>query len=187
MEIVKTKIQGVFVLNSERFCDDRGFFSESWNKKTFENIGIKDAFVQDNHSFSIKAGTLRGLHFQYPPLAQAKLVRCGRGEFLDVVVDIRNGSPTYGQWVGEKLSFENGRQLFVPEGFLHGFITTVCDTEIIYKCSNFYNPAAEGIVAFNDPDLNIDWKTPQKSLHVSLKDRVSVYLRDIKNPFKYEG
>lgn len=103
------------------------------------------------------------------------------------MVDIRLGSPTFGYWVSEVLSFENENQLFIPEGFLNVFFTTFSQAEIIYKCHNFYNPATEFIVAFNDPDLNIDWKTPQKSLHVSLKDRVSVYLRDIKNPFKYEG
>ena len=187
MEVTQTGIPDVLIIKPERYVDDRGFFSESWNKKTFEGIGIFDHFVQDNHSLSETAGTLRGLHFQYPPVAQAKLVRCGRGSLLDVAVDIRLGSPTFGHWVSEVLSFENGKQLFIPEGFLHGFVTICAQTEIIYKCSNFYNPAAEGIVAFNDPDLSIDWTIPKKSLHVSVKDRVSVYLRDIKNPFKYEG
>ena len=116
MEIKETKIPGVFIIYPRRFSDDRGFFSECWSKRTLEQVGIKCDFVQDNHSFSKKVRTLRGLHFQYLPFAQVKLVRCGRGSFLDVMADIRVDSPTFGQWVSEELSFETGKQLFVPEG-----------------------------------------------------------------------
>ena len=178
MKIIKTKIPGVLVIDKKRFYDDRGFFCESWSKREFKEHGIDNEFVQDNHSFSAKAGTLRGLHFQYPPAAQAKLVRCGRGEFLDVVVDIRSGSPTFGRWISEVLSFENGKQLFVPEGFLHGFITRVDQTEIIYKCSSFYAPELEGLIKFNDPDLNIPW--PIDDPNLSDKDANAKKLVDLK-------
>jgi dTDP-4-dehydrorhamnose 3,5-epimerase len=187
VKIVKTKIPDVLIIWPKRFDDNRGFFSESWNKKALERIGITHKFVQDNHSFSHRAGTLRGLHFQYPPAAQAKLVRCGRGAFLDVVVDIRRGSPTYGEWVSEVLSFENGAQLFVPEGFLHGFVTQVDETEIIYKCSNYYTPDLEGFVAYNDPHININWGPAYKDILLSNKDSASIMLKDIQNPFCYES
>ena len=186
MDIKETKIPGVFIVYPRRFSDDRGFFSESWSKRTLEQVGIKCDFVQDNHSFSKKVGTLRGLHFQYPPFAQAKLVRCGRGAFLDVVVDIRVGSPTFGQWVSEELSFENGKQLFVPEGFLHGFVTNVIETEIVYKCNNYYSPEHEGVVDFNDPGINIDWGLDLKVVITSSKDKISKSFLDIISPFKFE-
>ena len=187
MKVSKTKIHDVLVLDPGRFYDNRGFFSETWSQRTFEKVGIKNDFVQDNHSFSLKAGTLRGLHFQHPPAAQAKLVRCGKGEFLDVVVDIRKGSPTFGDWLSEKLSFDNGKQLFVPEGFLHGFVTLTDETEIIYKCSNFYNPKLEGFVTFNEPDININWGLEEKDMSLSSKDQNSVLLKDIESPFYFEG
>ena len=186
MQVIKTKIRDVLILDPNRFYDERGFFSESWNQKVFAKAGLNIDFVQDNHSFSTKLGTLRGLHFQYPPAAQAKLVRCGRGEFLDVIVDIRKGSPTFGCWLSEILSFKNGRQLFVPEGFLHGFVTLTDETEIIYKCSNFYTPELEGFVAFNDPDININWGFPEKAISLSSKDSDSVLLKDIESPFCFE-
>jgi dTDP-4-dehydrorhamnose 3,5-epimerase len=186
MDIKETKIPGVFIVYPRRFSDDRGFFSESWSKRTLEQVGIKCDFVQDNHSFSKKVGTLRGLHFQYPPFAQAKLVRCGRGAFLDVVVDIRVGSPTFGHWVSEELSFENGKQLFVPEGFLHGFVTKVIETEIVYKCNNYYSPEHEGVVDFNDPGINIDWGLDLKVVTTSSKDKISKSFLDIISPFKFE-
>ena len=170
MEVTRTKIPDVLVLKPKRFTDGRGFFSESWNKQSLEKINIMDEFVQDNHSFSLKAGTLRGLHFQYPPAAQVKLVRCGRGAFLDVVVDIRKGSPTFGEWVSELLSFENGKQLFVPEGFLHGFVTLEDGTIFSYKCDNAYNKEAELGVTYNDKDLNINWKIPSVDIILSEKD-----------------
>jgi dTDP-4-dehydrorhamnose 3,5-epimerase len=137
VKITETALPGVLLLEPARFGDDRGFFSESWNRQRMAENGIQIDFVQDNHSLSRQVGTVRGLHFQSPPHAQAKLVRCGRGSLFDVAVDIRKGSPTYGQWVGYELSFQNGRQLLVPEGVLHGFITRSPDTEIIYKCSDY--------------------------------------------------
>ena len=136
MKITQTALPGVLLLHPRRFEDPRGFFSESWNRQTLAAQGISTDFVQDNHSLSKATGTVRGLHFQAPPHAQAKLVRCGRGSLFDVAVDIRKGSPTYGQWVGYELSFDNGLQLLIPEGFAHGFVTRAPDTEIIYKCSD---------------------------------------------------
>jgi dTDP-4-dehydrorhamnose 3,5-epimerase len=131
MKVTPTALPDVLVIEPARHGDSRGFFSESWNKARLQEHGLTVDFVQDNHSLSSAVGTVRGLHFQAPPNAQAKLVRCGRGVLFDVAVDIRKGSPTYGQWVGEELSFENGKQLFIPEGFAHGFITRTPDTEII--------------------------------------------------------
>ena len=140
MQIEPTALAGVLVLTPARHGDARGFFSESWNRKTLREAGVDlPEFVQDNHSLSAATGTLRGLHFQAPPHAQGKLVRCVRGRLLDVAVDVRLGSPTYGQWVGVELSYENGRQLWVPPGFLHGFVTREPDTEIVYKCTAHYD------------------------------------------------
>ena len=137
MQIDKTPLPGVLIIVPKRIGDARGFFSESWNRKTLQAAGLDlPEFVQDNHSMSAAAGTLRGLHFQSPPHAQGKLVRCGRGRLFDVAVDIRKGSPSYGQWYGAELSFENARQLWIPAGFLHGFVTREPDTDIIYKCSD---------------------------------------------------
>ena len=137
MQVTQTALPGVLLLKPARFGDVRGFFSESWNRKTLAEHGITLDFVQDNHSLSAAVGTVRGLHFQAPPHAQDKLVRCGRGALFDVAVDIRKGSPTYGQWVGYDLTAENGLQLLIPKGFLHGFATRAPDTEIIYKCTEY--------------------------------------------------
>ena len=144
MKIEQTSLPGVVVLTPARFGDSRGFFSESWNRKRMAEAGFDIHFVQDNHSFSAQVETLRGLHFQSPPHAQAKLVRCGRGRLFDVAVDIRRGSPTWGRWFGVDLSFDNGRQMLIPEGFLHGFVTREPETEIIYKCSDYYAPSHSG-------------------------------------------
>lgn len=157
MDVFETELPGVVVLTPARYGDDRGFFSESWNKERLAEAGLAYDFVQDNHSISAKVGTLRGLHFQAPPHAQAKLVRCGRGALYDVAVDIRAGSPTFGKWVGVELSYENGKQLMIPEGFLHGFATRAPDTEIIYKCTDYYAPEADGAVRWDDPEIGIDW------------------------------
>ena len=136
-KFIKKSLFGVIEITPERHTDQRGFFSELLNHNELKNYGLDIEFVQENHSLSIHSGTVRGLHFQAPPFAQAKLVRCGRGKFLDVAVDIRLGSNTYGQWLIEELTFKNGKQLYIPEGFLHGFITLEPNSEIIYKCSNF--------------------------------------------------
>lgn len=176
------------MLTPARFGDARGFFSESWNRKTLAAQGITLDFVQDNHSLSAQIGTIRGLHFQSPPHAQAKLVRCGRGCLFDVVVDIRRGSPTYGHWLGEELSDQNGRQLLIPAGFLHGFITRAPDTEIIYKCTDYYARTCDGAVRFDDPDIGIDWGLPAGVAPIlSDKDATAPLLRDLDTPFVFEG
>ena len=188
VQITTTKLPGVLILTPARFGDARGFFSESWNRKTLAAQGITLDFVQDNHSLSAQIGTIRGLHFQSPPHAQAKLVRCGRGCLFDVVVDIRRGSPTYGHWLGAELSAENGQQILVPAGFLHGFITRAPDTEIIYKCTDYYAPACDGAVRFDDPDIGIDWGLPAGVAPVlSDKDAGAPLLRDLDSPFIFEG
>jgi dTDP-4-dehydrorhamnose 3,5-epimerase len=188
VRIEKTHLPGVLILTPARFGDARGFFSESWNRKTLESHGIALDFVQDNHSVSAQVGTVRGLHFQSPPHAQAKLVRCGKGRLFDVAVDIRRGSPTYGQWIGEELSFENGKQLLIPAGFLHGFVTREPDTEINYKCTDYYAPECDGAVRYDDPDIGIDWGLPEGVTPLlSDKDAKALWLRDFETPFVYEG
>lgn len=187
MEIQATKIPDVFILTPSRFADDRGFFSESWNSATMAKHGFHVNFVQDNHSFSKSRGTIRGLHYQSPPHAQAKLVRCSRGRLLDVAVDIRNGSPTFGRWISEELTFENGKQLMIPIGFLHGFMTLEPDTEIVYKCSDHYAPQYDGVIRFDDPDIGIDWGMDRGDLILSARDKAGPRLRDVTSPFDYLG
>ena len=187
MLIERTYLSEVLVIIPPRFRDGRGFFAESWNAKRQSDAGIDLNFVQDNHSMSTQVGTVRGLHFQAPPHAQAKLVRCGRGCLFDVAVDIRRGSPTFGQWVGEELSFENGKQLLIPAGFLHGFVTRQPDTEIIYKCSDYYSPECDGALRFDDPDIGIDWGLNGAKAMLSDKDSAAPFLKDFDTPFTYEG
>jgi dTDP-4-dehydrorhamnose 3,5-epimerase len=184
MQVIDTPLSGVKVIIPPRFGDDRGFFSETWNRSRMMDAGLDYDFVQDNHSISSSPGTLRGLHMQTPPHAQAKLVRCGRGSLLDVAVGIRKGSPTYGQWVAEELSFENSKQLLIPAGFLHGFITRAPDTEIIYKCSDFYAPDCDRAVRFDDPDIGIDWDLGTDPV-LSDKDANAPLFADLDNPFVY--
>lgn len=184
MQVEKTRLEGVLLLTPRRFGDARGFFSESWSQRAMTEAGLEYTWVQDNHSLSSKAGTLRGLHFQAPPHAQDKLVRCGRGALFDVAVDIRRGSPTYGQWVGQELSFENGRQMLVPKGFLHGFVTLLPDTEIIYKCSDYYAPDCDGAVRFDS--LGIDWNSPVSEPVLSEKDAAAQGFSDFQSPFVWE-
>ena len=184
MKVTATVLPDVLLIEPARFGDNRGFFSESWNKERMAEHGISVDFVQDNHSLSSAAGTVRGLHFQAPPNAQAKLVRCGRGLLFDVAVDIRKGSPTYGQWVGEELSFENGKQLFIPEGFANGFITRTPDTEIIYKCNAYYAPESDGAILWNS--CGIDWGfngTPE----LSAKDANAPSFTSFDSPFTWEA
>lgn len=187
MQVEKTELPGVLTLTPRRFGDARGWFSEVWNKESFSANGINTEFVQDNHSYSRDVGTVRGLHFQSPPHAQAKLVRCGRGRVFDVAVDIRKGSPTYGKWVGVELSAENGKQLLIPTGFLHGFVTREPDSELLYKCSDLYAPDCDGAVRFDDPDIHIDWGIEAGSAILSDKDRNAPLLRDFATPFVYEA
>lgn len=184
MDIQKTALSGVLLITPARFGDHRGFFSESWNRKRMEEAVLDIDFVQDNHSLSRDVGTIRGLHFQSPPHAQGKLVRCGRGALFDVAVDVRKGSPTYGQWIGEELSFENGRQLWIPAGFLHGFITREPDTEIIYKCTDHYAPDCDGAVRWDS--CGIDWGFDGAPI-LSPKDEAAQTLADFDSPFVYEG
>lgn len=187
MEIERTALSGVVVLTPRRFGDNRGFFSESYSAKALAEHGIDTVFVQDNHSLSMTPGTIRGLHFQKPPHAQDKLVRCGRGCLFDVAVDIRKGSPTYGKWFGTELSFENGRQLLIPAGFAHGFVTRVPETEIVYKCSDYYHPETEGALIWNDPDIGITWEMGNLEPVLSAKDAVAGRLADLDSPFIWEG
>ncbi len=184
MQIEETALEGVLLITPNRFGDNRGFFSESWNRQRMQDAGVDLDFVQDNHSLSREPGTIRGLHFQAPPHAQAKLVRCGRGLLFDVAVDIRKGSPTYGQWVGYELSFENGRQLLIPAGFLHGFVTRSPDTEIIYKCSDYYAPECDGAVHWNS--CGIDWGDMETPV-LSEKDMAAPRLAEFDSPFTYKG
>lgn len=184
MQIETTRLPGVLVLTPARFGDARGFFSESWNRRTLEKAGLDlPEFVQDNHSISHKTGTLRGLHYQSPPHAQGKLVRCGRGSLFDVAVDARLGSPTYGQWFGTELSFENGRQLWVPAGCLHGFVTREPDTEVVYKCTDFFDASSDGAVRWDS--LGIDWGVDEPVL--SDKDSRAPAFADWTSPFRWES
>ncbi|WP_164885819.1 dTDP-4-dehydrorhamnose 3,5-epimerase [Paenirhodobacter populi] len=182
--IESTALPGVVVITPPRFGDHRGFFSESWNKKKLEAAGLfLPEFVQDNHSLSREAGTVRGLHFQSPPHAQGKLVRCGRGRVFDVAVDARRGSPTYGQWVGEELSFDNGRQLWIPAGFLHGFMTLEADCELVYKCTDHYAPECDGAVKWDS--CGIAWPIDDLTPVISDKDAKAQPFADFDSPFTW--
>lgn len=169
----------------DRHGDARGFFSEVFKDSAWMAGGIEVAFVQDNHSFSRDAGVLRGLHFQTPPFAQAKLVRVTRGAVFDVAVDIRKGSPTFAQWVGVELTAEAGNQLFVPAGFAHGFVTLTPDTDFLYKVSNVYSKDHDRSVRFDDPDIAIKWPLPFEALTLSEKDSAAPHLAEIETGFDY--
>lgn len=176
----------VKLLRPRRHGDARGWFTETYNRDTFATLGITATFVQDNHSLSAPAFTLRGLHFQTPPHGQDKLVRCIRGRIFDVAVDVRDGSPTCGQWVGAELSAENGNQLFIPVGFAHGFLTLEPDCEVVYKCSDTYAPQADGGIAWDS--VGIDWPLPAGTIpELSDKDRHQPMLGDFESPFAYDG
>lgn len=179
MEVVKTLIEGVVIIEPHLLKDERGYFFESFNQREFEEKVCKTTFVQDNESKS-SYGVIRGLHFQKPPFAQSKLVRVVKGAVLDVAVDIRKGSPTFGQHVAVELTEENYRQFFIPRGFAHGF--SVLSDEVIfqYKCDNFYAPECEGAIAWDDPDLRIDWKIPAGKILLSDKDGKHPKLRDVR-------
>ncbi|MFN3280152.1 MAG: dTDP-4-dehydrorhamnose 3,5-epimerase [Tabrizicola sp.] len=185
MDLVPTSLADVLILIPRRFGDARGWFSETWNASRMAEAGLDLTFVQDNHSFSAARGTLRGLHFQRPPRAQDKLVRCSRGAILDVAVDIREGSATYGRWVAVELTADNGRQLLVPKGFLHGFVTLTDDTEVQYKCTDFYSPDHDGAVRWDDPAIGIDWGISAPIL--SDKDARAPLLAEIGTPFRREA
>lgn len=186
LQIEPFSLPGLFLLTPRRFGDDRGFFAETWSRRVLMAGGIDVDFVQDNHSLSRKVGTVRGLHFQSPPHAQAKLVRCGQGRLFDVAVDLRRGSPTYGKWAGVELSADNGVQLFIPAGFGHGFVTREPDTEIVYKCSDYYSPECDGGIRWNDPTVGVDWGIDEAS-GISAKDAAAPLLADFDSPFVWEG
>ena len=180
MELSKTPIEGLLILKPQIFKDNRGHFFESYNKNTFKTLGITENFVQDNQSLSQK-GVIRGLHFQKPPFAQAKLVRVIKGAALDVAVDLRKGSSTYGQHFSVLLTGENNIQFFLPAGFAHGFAALENDTIFAYKCSNFYNKNSEGTIIYNDPILNINWQTDNPI--VNEKDMEAASFVDFVSPF----
>lgn len=184
MQVIKTDIEGVVIIEPKLFKDERGYFFESFNLREFEEKVTPIKFVQDNESKS-SYGVVRGLHFQNPPYAQSKLVRVVKGKTLDVAVDIRKNSPTYGKYVAVELSEDNHRQLFIPIGFAHGF--SVLSDEVIfqYKCSNFYNKDSEGAIAWDDKDLNIDWQIPLDKIVLSEKDKHHLPLNKIDSQFKY--
>lgn len=181
MDILKTKLEGVYILIPKVFGDHRGFFMESWSRRTMEEAGLFYDFVQDNHSLSTVKGTLRGIHFQKGDKAQAKLVRCVRGAVLDVAVDLRHDSPTYKQWIGVELSEENKKQLLIPRGFGHGFVTLTDHVEFLYKADNYYAPEADGGIRWNDPDIGVGWGIEHPVL--SEKDTKNPFLKDIEPVF----
>ena len=180
MEIIPTEIPDVCIIKPKVFADDRGYFFESYNREKFLASALDLNFIQDNESRSMK-GVLRGLHFQQQPYAQGKLVRVMRGAVLDVAVDIRKKSPTYGKWVSIVLTGDNKYMYWIPEGFAHGFLTLEDDTVFFYKCTNVYNKASEGSIRWNDPDLNINWGIENPIL--SDKDKISPFFKDLKTSF----
>ncbi|MEL7282448.1 MAG: dTDP-4-dehydrorhamnose 3,5-epimerase [Pseudomonadota bacterium] len=187
MHAEKTQLQGLVVLQPSKFSDERGWFAELWNKRALANLGIETAFVQDNHSVSTKANTVRGLHYQAPPFAQDKLVRCGAGRLVDIAVDIRKGSPTFGASITVELTPQNGTQLYIPVGFAHGFITLEPETEILYKCSNFYEPRSEGSIQLFDPALGLNLGVRPEDCVLSAKDAAAPMLGDIVSPFEWQA
>jgi len=170
-----------------RFGDARGWFSETYNQRTLAELDIHDHFVQDNHSLSVSKGTLRGLHFQTPPHAQAKLVRCISGAIWDVAVDVRAASPTFGQWVGAELTASGGEQLYIPVGFAHGVITLTDHAEVAYKTSDYYAPQCDNGIIWNDPMIAIDWPISNAEPILSEKDQKLGLLQDFASPFDYDG
>jgi dTDP-4-dehydrorhamnose 3,5-epimerase len=177
----------VLLVRPRRFEDSRGWFSESWNRARFESWGISGDFCQDNHSLSRSAGTLRGIHFQTPPFAQAKLVRCVRGSIWDVAVDLRRASPSFGKWVAAELSADNGDELFIPAGYGHGFVTREPECEVIYKVDAPYAPEADGGITWNDPALAIDWPLAGAAPELSEKDARLPLMADAAFDFPYDG
>ena len=183
MNIIKTEIEDVLVIELKVFGDNRGWFVETYSKEKFKDLGIDIGFVQDNHSFSAEKGVLRGLHFQQPPMTQTKLVRCTRGEIMDVAVDIRKGSPTYKKWVAVKLTEDNKRQLLVPKGFAHGFVTLTDNVEVHYKVDEYYSPENDRGIRYDDSEINVDWGVRNPIL--SDKDLKAPLLAESDANFKY--
>lgn len=182
MKLVKTKLDGVLIIEPAVYGDSRGFFMESYSKQKFNDLGLDFDLIQDNHSLSAQAGVIRGLHYQSSPKAQTKIVRVLTGAIYDVAVDIREGSPTFGEWVGVVLSEENKRQLIVPKGFAHGFCTIVPNTNVLYKVDEYYSPENDRGILWNDPDLNIDWPTTSPIL--SDKDKNQPLFKQLQQQFE---
>lgn len=183
IEVRSLSLDGLLELRPRRFNDERGFFSEVWREDHLAEIGIRSRFVQDNHSYSRKRGVLRGMHFQMPPTAQDKLVRVSRGAIFDVAVDVRSGSATFGRWEGIRLSSGEWNQLFIPEGFAHGFVTLEDDTEVVYKVSSVYTPESERAIRFDDPEIGIEWPVEVDAVIISDKDRAAQSLSAIETGF----
>ncbi len=187
MKKIETGIEGVYIIESDCFGDHRGWFMETYSKQKFHELGITNDFIQDNLSYSAIKGTFRGLHYQRDPYAQAKLVRCIKGEIIDVAVDLRKGSPTYGKWTSCVLSEENKRMYFLPRGMAHGFLTLSDEVLFQYKCDNFYNKESEGAIRYDDPDLGIDWGSlSDVELILSDKDRNAPSFKECNANFTYE-
>ncbi len=184
INVIDTAIEGVKIIEPKIFGDSRGYFYESFSQRDFEEKVAKVTFVQDNQSYS-HYGVLRGLHFQNPPYTQSKLVRVIQGKVVDVAVDIRKGSPTYGQHVAVELTGENHRQFFIPKGFAHGFVVLSETALFQYKCDEFYHPEAEGAIMWNDPDLGIDWPIKAEDVELSEKDKHHPFLKDFVSPFEF--
>lgn len=188
MKRIDTAIEGVYIIESDCYGDNRGWFMETYNQAKFRDLGIDTVFVQDNMSYSAQKGTLRGLHYQRGEHSQTKLVRCTRGIVIDVAVDIRKGSPTYGKYVTCELSAENKRMFYIPRGMAHGFLTVTDDVEFQYKCDNLYNKESEGSIRYDDPDIGIDWGSLLNGIEpvLSDKDKIAPFLKDCNADFFYE-
>ncbi|MDQ7031153.1 MAG: dTDP-4-dehydrorhamnose 3,5-epimerase [Desulfonauticus sp.] len=186
MEVIETKFPGLLILKPRFFRDERGFFVETYNAKKFEQVNLNYTFVQDNHAFSKCKGVLRGLHFQRPPMDQAKLVWVVKGRVYDVVLDLRKGSPTYGQVFGLELSSENGQQMLIPRGFAHGYLVLEENTHFMYKVDNFYSAEHEGGIYFADPALSIDWPMAKDKLILSEKDQKQPLFKEVDSPFEFK-
>ncbi|WP_342547707.1 dTDP-4-dehydrorhamnose 3,5-epimerase [Paenibacillus sp. FSL P2-0089] len=184
MKFIKTHLEDVLVVEPAVFGDHRGWFMETYSEAKFHEQELRYQFVQDNQSYSAVKGTLRGLHFQLNPKAQTKLVRCTRGSIFDVAVDIRQGSPSYGKWFGVELTAENKKQLLIPKGFAHGFITLTEDVEVQYKCDELYAPECDGGILWNDPDIGIEWPIDVTPV-LSAKDEQAPLLKDVRHNFVY--
>jgi dTDP-4-dehydrorhamnose 3,5-epimerase len=185
MDVRTTRLNDVLVLRPRRIVDPRGYFAETYAEQLFRQAGIIKIFVQDNQSLSFRQGTIRGLHFQLPPAAQAKVVRVVRGAVYDVVVDLRVGSPTYGEWIGERLSADGGEQIYVPHGFAHGYCTLEPDTEVVYKVDSYYSPAHERGIIWNDRTLNISWPVEPGAQILSEKDAALGAFAAFASPFQF--
>lgn len=189
MKAIKTKLQGLIIIEIDVFKDNRGYFAETYSAPKYRELGIETEFIQDNMSYSTQAGTIRGLHWQNPPFAQSKLVSCHRGRVIDVAVDIRVGSPTYGEYVFCELNQENHRQLFIPRGFAHGFLTLSDDVEFCYKVDNVYNKNSEACIRYDDPTIGVNWGELLNGIEpiTSMKDKEAPTLANSNNMFVFRG